>query len=182
VADNRAVGAAPESSGLRALKPAPTSWNPGKPPLTQRAAYWLLWLLPAAVVVGHFGWRLRMERLNEDPARRRSQKAATRAHKSLREARKNPAEVQTAAGRILTGYIGDKLNQSVAGMTHTELVDWLLAQGIDASLAERVGSCLALSERGRYAPRGTQARSAEDSSDDILAETERLIDELEKAL
>lgn len=182
VADTGAANLAPEFSGLRSIKPAPASWNVGNPPLTQQAAYWLLWVLPAALVVGHFGWRLRNKRLNGDPALRRRQKAASRAHKSLRAARKNPAEAHSAAGRILTDYIAAKSNQSVAGMTHSELADLLLARGVDPSLAEWVQSCLILSEMGRYAPTGTGAGSEYASSGDILTETGRLIEELEKAL
>jgi hypothetical protein len=53
----------------------------------------------------------------------------------------------------------------------------LAEQGIDPALAERVQSCLMLSEMGRYAPVGVQAENG-----NLLHETEQVIDALDKEL
>jgi hypothetical protein len=94
----------------------------------------------------------------------------------LRQASNNPTHSYNAAGQILTDYIADKLDRSISGLTQTDLSEMLLSRGIDPALVERVQTCLMFSEMGRYAPDSALAGSG-----DIITETTRLIEELEKA-
>ncbi len=175
-ANNGAASSVPSVMGLRSVKPAPVTWAQGTPPLTDRAGYWLLWAVPAALVLGHLGWQFRKNRRLSNPAARRSEKAAKRAKQALRQASNNPAHAYNTAGQILTDYIADKLDRPITGLTQTDLSQVLLSRGIEPALVERVQTCLMFSEMGRYAP-----DSALSGSGDILDATSRLIEELEKA-
>jgi hypothetical protein len=53
----------------------------------------------------------------------------------------------------------------------------LLAEGVDPATVKRVRDCLAVSEKGRYAPRDVRLQD-----DQLYAETGLVIGELEKSL
>jgi len=171
------ISAIPE---LRPNKPASELGKSSGAPLTENSAYWLLWIVPLFLFVGHFGWqRYQQQRLDMVDVRR-SQGAAKKAKQALRAARKQqPAEANEAAGRILTSYLEERLNQRVAGQTQTRLVTMLTERGVDPALAERVQICLMLSEMGRFAPAQIGIHSTDG---DLLSETEQIIDELDKEL
>ena len=86
-------------------------------------------------------------------------------------------EANEAAGRILTGYLEEKLNVSMTGQTQTGLARMLTERGVEPALSERVQICLMLSETGRYAPTGINAGNS-----NLLSETEQVITELDKEL
>jgi hypothetical protein len=162
------------------MKPAPLKWNRGNPSLARQAGYWLLWTVPVLMLAGHFGWQTWHRARRENVSQRRSQAAARKARQSLRQAgslaQQDPARAYNAAGQILTGYIADKLSRSITGLTQDGLGDVLISQGVEPELVERLLSCLMLSEMGWYSPAVSTM-----STNDILAETERLITDLEKA-
>ena len=174
---NTAV-AAPSIPEFRPNKPASELGHTSSPPLTENAGYWLLWTLPLFLMVGSFSLRrVRQQRLDTAGVRR-SQSAVKRAKQSLRDARKQPDdEANEAAGRILTGYLEEKLNVSMTGQTQTGLARMLTERGVEPALAERVQICLMLSETGRYAPTGINAGNS-----NLLSETEQVITELDNDL
>ena len=162
---------------IRPLKPAPATWSKATQSLPQRPGYWLLWGVPLALIAGQTLWQRRLQYAQVNAGALRSQKAAKQAHQALKQARQHPADAYAAAGRILTEYIGVKLNRSVIGLTQQGVVDALLAAGVDATVASRVQSILTQSEMGRFAPVGSLP-----ASDDVLAQTEQVIDALDLAL
>ena len=162
---------------IRPLKPAPATWSKATQSLPQRPGYWLLWGVPLALIAGQTLWQRRLQYAQVNAGALRSQKAAKQAHRALKQARQHQVDPFAAAGRILTEYIGVKLNRSVIGLTQQGVVDALLAAGVDAIVASRVQSILTQSEMGRFAPVGSLP-----ASDDILGQTEQVIDALDLAL
>ncbi len=163
---------------FRPNKPAAELGHSSGTPLTSNAGYWLLWLLPLALIAGSFGLTRYQQRQHNTADERRSQGAAKRAQQALRDARKQPeTEANEAAGHILYRYLEEKLAISVTGQTQTDLARMLTEKGLDTALAERVQSCLMLSEMGRYAPTGINA-----GNDNLLSETEQVIIALDKEL
>ena len=162
---------------LRPIKTSGTMRDYNSALLTQKAGYWLLWIVPLLFLVGQFGWQRRQKSIHDNPDIQRNKKAARKARQELRKARKNPLDARNAVGRILNQYLADKLNRSVVGQTRTSLSSFLLERGIDPDLVERVQTCLMLAEIGQYAPQSGQAYSG-----DLLDETEELISQLEKVL
>ena len=176
VVDTPAVDAAETEVEIQPLKDAAGSRYSGST-LNQKAAYLLLWGLPLFLLVGQYGWQQRRKRLLNNPGARRSQKAAKKAYRALMMAKNEPMEANSVVGRILTTYISEKLNRSIAGLTQTELSDLLLAQGVDADIINQVLICLSLSEMGQYAPTVQY-----DHETNMLSEAKGLIAELEKEL
>ncbi|MFZ2360489.1 MAG: hypothetical protein WA040_14200, partial [Anaerolineae bacterium] len=99
------------------------------------------------------------------------------ASRALRDAQTRPDAASDAAGRILTEYIGARLQRPVTGLTQRALADLLLVHDISPSLAARVQVILTKSEVGRYAPAGYATNGR-----DLLAETQQVIDALEQQL
>lgn len=174
--DNGAIAPAALSQ-LQPLKEAPSSWQLASRPLSQQTAFWLLWTLPLFAIAGHFGWqRWRVGKLNNADLHR-SQKAAKKAKKALANAQKKPSQQYEAAGQILTTYLEDKLNQAVAGLTHTALASILQDKGVDKQVTDDLLYCLTVSEMGRYAPSDTGT-----ASEGILTQVAEVINKLESYL
>ncbi len=74
-------------------------------------------------------------------------------------------------------FISVKLQRPVAGLSQRELADLLLAHGVQPKLIARVLSILTYGEIERSALAGSAV-----SSQDLLAETARVIDELDRLL
>ena len=155
-------------------EPAPAKWSKATRSLPQRPGYWLLWGVPLALIAGQALWQRRLQYVQVNAGALRSQKAAKQAHQALKQARQHQVDPFVAAGRILTEYIGVKLNRSVIGLTQQGVVDALFTAGVDATLASRVQSILTQSEMGRFAPVGSLPASS-----DVLAQTEQVIDTLD---
>lgn len=164
-----------EATGLRALKPAADTVESSAQPLTSQPAFWALWILPLALIIADVFWRRRERYLRENETLVRSSRALKNARKALSHARKRKADAYAAAPTILTGYISDKVQQPVGGLTRNALTRLLESRGVKPELVQRVDRCLTTSEFARYSPArdtGT-ARS-------VLDETERVITQLEK--
>jgi hypothetical protein len=163
---------------LQPMKEAPTSWSTGDPWLTSKAGFWLLWLVPAALLVGHFGWQRHKQRRLNDVSSRRSKRAAGKARDALRTVRQSGVEAdQQIGGQILITYLSEKLDRSLTGMTQKSVAELLEGRGLDAALVQRVERSLILSDMGRYAPAGLSQ-----AGNDLLTETESLIIDLEEVL
>jgi hypothetical protein len=81
-----------------------------------------------------------------------------------------------AISQALSSYLNKALQTPVNGLTRTELTRRLRQRGLSRGLIERVEACLAQSEIGRYGP------PTEDAGWSLMAETETLLHELDKAL
>ncbi len=169
--------AAPGASDLRPIKSS-TELGSGAVgmPLTEQSGYWLLWAVPLLLLVGHFGWKRYAQQRLDTADMRRSRGAAGKAQRALAQAQKE-GQSQEAAGPILNGYLGEKLNQPVAGLSQTQLASLLSANGVDSDLTARVQNILMLSEMGRYAPSELSLQGG-----DLWSETAAVIGELDKNL
>ena len=136
-----------------------------------------MWTLPLLVLGVHAGWRLRRRNRVGNAAARKSQQAKGQALKSLSRIKKQSANQNEEAGRILISYLENKLNRSLGGLTHPAVAQMLAERGIPESILERLQFILIQSEMGRYAPSGLEGFSG-----NIVNDTEELIRELYKAL
>jgi BatD DUF11 like domain len=168
-------------SGVDTLRPNKTTAREvgGRgTPLYLQTGYWLLWGLPVLFLIGQLGWQTRQSRRLADPAARRSRAAARKARQEIKRARRDQANGEALASLILRGYLEDKLNRPLAGLTEGDLSDLLVESGLDPQLARRAMSCLALGEMSRYGP--GEGASSQDRN--ILDAVDGLIEELENRL
>ena len=132
--------------------------------------------MPLIAFIGELFIRRRERYLSANEEMIRSSRALRRAQKALVQARRKKQDAHLAAAQVLNGYLTDKLNRPVVGLTRSALVQLLLTRGISPALIERVETALTASEAGRY---GGPARG-EDNGRAVLNETERLLKELDR--
>lgn len=166
------------ATDIRHLKPAPLELGMVKEPVTSSALYWVAWAFPALGVAGYFAWQRRQRHLENNLGLVRSSQARKKARKALAWARKQRQDAYSIVGQILMAYLGDKLDQPVAGLTHQGLAHLLLEHGVSSDLVERVGVLLVSSDLGRFAPGADHP----DHAQSLLQEAEILITALEKVL
>jgi hypothetical protein len=162
------------------LRPVKDSVDQGfvaSSPLTDQPVFWALWALPATLLAGQSIWSRRQRLDQSSAAARRSRQAAKEAQRALHAAERQPDQACDAASRILTDYIGARLQRPVSGLTQRALSDLLLVHSALPSLAAQVQMLLTQCEVGRYAPAGHSAHCS-----DLLAETHQLIQALEQQL
>jgi hypothetical protein len=170
------TAAAPANPALRPIKSSAELNSAAGSLLTEQVGYWLLWVVPLLLLVGHFSWKRYQQRLLDTADLRRSKGAAGKAQKALKEAQKQGLGQETA-GPILNAYMEEKLNQPVSGLSQTQLAALLSAKEVDENLSRRVQNCLMLSEMGRYAPAELTLKQG-----DLWTETAAVIDELDNSL
>jgi hypothetical protein len=76
----------------------------------------------------------------------------------------------------LQNYLNATLKTPVNGLTRTELAHRLRQAGLGEELIQRLESCLAHSEIGRYGP------PTDDAGWELMAQTEALLRDLDQAL
>jgi hypothetical protein len=163
---------------IRHIKAAPESLEVAQRPLVASPIYWLFWLFPVGALVIDVAWQRRKRYLSQNPDLVRSSKAQKKAHQLLVQARKEKTDPYEAIGQALTGYLSDRFNHPVAGMTQADLVDFLEQNGVPPSLTRQITESLMLGEMGRYAP----AAANQGTADEMFKETEQLIARIEKVL
>lgn len=97
-------------------------------------------------------------------------------HPGLAAAMRGQDDNYKAAGLALQQHLSAALGAPVHGLTRTELARRLRETGLGESLIERVETCLAQSEIGRYGP------PTADAGWSLMAATEALLRELDEAL
>ena len=166
------------ATDIRHLKPVPSKLSLGDQRVTESPLYWLAWSVPLLGIVGDFVWQRRQRYWHNNAGLARSSQARKKAKKALARAQTEKGDVYSAAGQVLTGYLADKLDQPVAGLTHQALAALLEGRGLRAGLIERVDICLTDAELGRFSPHsGDPAHAA-----NLLKEIDILIGDLEKEL
>jgi hypothetical protein len=128
-------------------------------------------------VVWLFGWLIQRRRIrllhDERYARRRS--AKRRAMRSIQEATR--AGTAASAARLAaaaTGYVADRCNLPVGGLTRAEAVDHLMRRGVSRDLVAELNRLLERCEAMQY------AAGASASGDDLAQAVSRCISRLEK--
>ena len=166
------------AADIRHIKPAPAVLEPGAAPLTERGGYWIAWGLPLVILLAGVGWRLRTRIGRGDAMLVRMANAQSVARERLELARMEMDGPHAAAGRALTSYLGDKLGRPVTGLTHTGLSELLARRGVDDDLTRRVRASLASAEGAQF----SSGEVPDSSAEELLAETENIIADLERGL
>ncbi len=188
--------AATPVAALTATTPVPVDpeVNPGlvvSPDVVQRITLPVLGLLviglcgalPVAAALGAGGlwwWQQRRRPLLPVPRLRPETKALRKPrhtlHPSLAAAMRGQDDNYRVVSLALQNYLGATLKTPVKGLTRTELARRLRQTGLSEELIERLETCLAQSEIGRYGP------ATGDAGWGVMAETDALLWELDKAL
>ncbi len=163
------------SGDIRHIKPVPTTLRSTEASMLTEPLYWGCWLAPLPVVAGVWLWQRRRRRLAEDIVYARRQMARRTAHRLLAQAEQAGSDSYALIQRALLGYLSDKLNRPTVGLTTASLINLLQEARLEPDLIERVKAVLAQADVGRFAPIEKAAAQA------LVAETRRLIDNLEKA-
>lgn len=163
---------------IRSIKAAPESFGIAEKPLITSLVYWSLWLLPIGALIADIAWQQRQRFRLEKPDLVRSSQAEKKALEVLNQARKERSDPYSAIGQALTGYLSDRFNKPVIGLTQTELGDFLGGKNVPLSMVEQIKEMLSLSEMGRYAPR----KEINTTSDKMFKAAQQLISRLEKLL
>lgn len=161
------------NNDIRHIKLAPEK-SAAVTPLTGQTWFWLLWLVPLALVMGQAVVKRRQAYWDNNSDKATHKKAAGRARKCLQEAAKNGQDKYQSANQIFQQYLEDKLNQSVSGLRRADIAHLLTTNSIDAATVTEVQQFLETCENGRFAPAGANLDETH-----ILAYTEALIDKLE---
>jgi hypothetical protein len=132
--------------------------------------------MPLASLAGNFVWQRRQQYWQNNTGLARSSKAGKKAKKALAEARQ-AKDPYNAAGLVLTGYLADKLNQPVAGLTHQALAGLLTEKGLTPALIEQINSCLTEAELGRFSPEANSPAHVHN----LLKEIDAVIRDVEKS-
>jgi len=138
------------ASDIHGLKLAPE--KAATTALTGQPGFWLLWLIPLALVAVPVAYRRRQAYKAQNSDKIRSQQAAKQANLALQTAQKTGQEVHAAALQIFHDYLAAKLNRSVAGLTRRDLLHILRAHGAGDDLLAEVQTFLDRCEYGRFAP------------------------------
>jgi hypothetical protein len=167
-----------QSTSLNQLHPIKNTPETGRVPslLTEKIGYWLLWLVPLALIVTQYSWQRRKKNVLENPAAHRGNKAAKKAYQALNRLDPQGADYFNVAGRILVTFISDKFNRSVSGLTQAELSGLLLTHGVSEELVDNVRTCITISDMGQYAP------IQQVNSNELHQEIKSLISDLDKVL
>ena len=168
----------PGATQIHHIKPAPETLGLASAPLTSQVWYWAAWVIPLVLLIAAGVWHRRTVAYERDPIRARRLEAFNNAASILAQAERGELNPYDTAGRALSGYIGDKLNQPVAGMTREVLTGLLATRGVDPQVIQRVNDCLIVSDSGRFAPSGAES----DAGRQLLGETENALVDLEREL
>jgi hypothetical protein len=138
--------------------------------------YWTGWILPALIMGGVQIWQSRQQRLRQDTAYARDLQARRTALKILADVQhSDTGRPAAAAGRALLGYLSDKFNTPTVGLTINNLITLLRQAQLEEDSIERIEVLLHQIDVDRFAP------LVEGAAHLIIADTQRLINDLEKS-
>ena len=163
-------------ASLRPLKENPKTWGSEHPALVEQNAFWVLWSIPALLLVGYFSLAIANRPDAGKMMNKRKKKAERKARLMLKQTAKDENAYEVAE-RTLHGYLQDKLGISVRGLRMSEIGVILEESGAPKSDASRVMDMLTLCESMRYAP-----ISPKDSKKELFNEVKDIIHSLEESL
>ena len=149
----------------------------------QGFVFTFLIIFPLFVLGGTVFYRSRQDRLGQNAALARFE----RAYPTVQKALKRVARLQSAdrakefygdLSGALMGYFGDKLNKSAVGFSVEELEKILTEKGIDDNLVQRTKKILTHCDYARFAPGEVQLEQLES----VLKKSQGIIKSLEKTL
>lgn len=119
--------------------------------LLNNPLYWLLWLIPAAVVVADKFVRVQQQRTEEEIEAEQRQNAWRLARQAIKAARKDKAtRAEESAERILTSYLSDKFNEPFIGLSQSARTQQLRQHHVRESLIRWTNRIYDMVEGARY--------------------------------
>ncbi len=119
--------------------------------LLDNPLYWVLWLIPAAVVVADKFLRVQRQRSDEEIELEQRQNAWRIARQAIKVARKDKStRADQAAERILTSYLSDKFSEPFVGLSQTARTQKLRQHHVRESLIRWTNRIYDMVEGARY--------------------------------
>jgi hypothetical protein len=160
VARNPDAVASGPSAGTMPVNPVTglAAWT--TPVSSELLSYWWFWiglLLPIGLLAVAYWQKRYSERMSNDHAFARSQKAADTSSDRLELAielseQNKVKEAYNMLQKAITGFIGDRLNLSEAGLSNQDYIQALEQQNIDAELIKNIRMLLDKCASISYAP------------------------------
>jgi len=164
-------------SDIRHIKPVPTTLDTKSTLSKVRTlGFWSCVIFPVLVVSSTWFWQNWRRRYLADTPDARRRRAKYRAKNVLVGAQQPNANPYTTVRKALIGYLSDKLEQPITGLTSDQLKGLLNEALLSPELAERVHTLLNRVDTGRFAP----VTDEQTTSRSLIASARVLIDDLEK--
>jgi len=135
------------------------------------ALFWLIVFFPLIVLGGAFGYKRNQDRLKENVAFARSQRANQVAKKRLQNARKVLAvdtqkQFFAEISKALLGFLGDKFNLPTAGIMTDEVEKLMREHRVDNETIQSYLDCLRICDFQRFAPANSTLEEMQRCFDD----------------
>lgn len=177
------AAATPEPLGrdLVFIKDAPGALVPAASPRWRSPLFWLLQLVPLAILVAVTAWTARRERLGRDVRYARFSAAGRTARTSLAAARSrlqggDRAGCVDAVAQAVTAYLSAKLDLPPGSVGPERAGERLRGTRVGATVVDDLRALLATCERVRFAP----GSSADGDAEQALAKAEEIVRTLER--
>lgn len=147
------------------IRPVPVVISPASGSFGGSKLYWALHALPLIALFASIAVERRRKRFRGDIRLARATRAGRDAGKKLDHAGRLLAEgrandVYAAVSAAIRGYLADKMNASVSGITLDEIERFLLSRGVGVEEMEKLRSVMKACDDAQYAPAGSAAADA----------------------
>lgn len=142
---------------IRFIKTQPPEFRKMNRLFYKMAFFWLILFFPMIVLGGAFGYKRYQDRLKENVAFARSQRANQVAKKRLQNARRVLAvdtqkQFFAEISKALLGFLGDKFNLPTAGIMTDEVEKLMREHQVDKETIRSYLDCLRICDFQRFAP------------------------------
>ena len=168
---------------IRFIKTQPKEFRKINSYFYKTPAFWLIVFFPLIILGGAFGYKRYQDRLEENIAFARSQRANQMAKKRLQIASKklsveSQKEFFAEISRSLLGFLGDKFNLPTAGIMTDEVEKLMRERHVDEETIQKYLDCLRVCDFQRFAP----ASSTLEDMKQCFEDARQAIVRLEKAI
>lgn len=166
------------------IHPVPAVVRPAARPLSQSAFFWTLHAAPLAALLASIAIERRNRRFRGDARLARASRALREGEKRLDTARRlikqnRAIEAYALVSEALLGYVADKMNASMSGITRDEIDRFMAERGMRDEETAKARAILNACDGARYSPAGSAGngpRAALEAVEDAAA----LVKALEK--
>ncbi len=156
---------------IRFIKTQPPEFRKINRFFYKTAFFWLIVFFPLIVLGGTFGYKRYQDRLKENVAFARSQRANQVARKRLQNAKKVLAvdtqkEFFAEISKGLLGFLGDKFNLPTAGIMTDEVEKLMRERRVDEETIRSYLDCLRICDFQRFAPANSTLEEMQRCFDD----------------